>query len=214
MKLQLPSVTLCATFTVKHAATRRAFDLTSERVSFRNRIVITDDASGFDLSDHDTVITIPRFTNYEDVCVWYMCDAPALLLPLMGTHILGIHWDGFVVNPSAWKDENLSYDMIGGPAPWLGNERRINGNTGFVLQSHKFLETVRDFNFPRDTRDCHPSDRILCVDRRAEMESRGVRFAPNDLAYQFSREDEPPYQGSFGFHGRKMVMDLVERGIF
>ncbi len=129
-------------------------------------------------------------------------------------YALVIQWDGFVVNPQAWTDEFLQYDYIG--APWffrLDARNMAVGNGGFSLRSKRLLETVQKKLRIHDT---HPEDWFLCTTYREVLEYHGIKFAPVDLAYKFSVENES-YKGSFGWHGYlnniPEIWDYAEREI-
>jgi hypothetical protein len=125
--------------------------------------------------------------------------------------------DGFVVNPWLWTDFYLHYDYIG--APWnmicslealmkSGKATQSNvsiqvGNGGFSLRSRRFLEASAQLEYenPDLEEDC-----FLTVKNRELLEAEGMRFAPVELARQFSLEtcyDGRSSLGNhFGFHGR------------
>jgi beta-1,4-mannosyl-glycoprotein beta-1,4-N-acetylglucosaminyltransferase len=113
-------------------------------------------------------------------------------------YALIIQWDGFVVNPAAWTDEFLRYDYIG--APWyfrIDDGNMAVGNGGFSLRSKRLLETVQK---KLRITDNHPEDWFICTMYREVLEYHGIKFAPVELAYTFSVENEI-YKGSFGWHG-------------
>lgn len=111
--------------------------------------------------------------------------------------VLVTQWDGFVVDPTQWRDEFLEFDYIG--APWHDQpETRCVGNGGFSLRSQRLLQAGRD---PRVTPE-HPEDQALCRDHREWLEcEHGVRFAPLALARHFAFENLRPAAPTFGFHG-------------
>ena len=96
---------------------------------------------------------------------------------------LVIQYDGFILNPEAWTDEYLNYDYIG--APWWNEGKFIVGNGGFSLRSKKLLEILQNDDsiqrFPDD-----PEDWFICVTKREYLESKGIKFAPVELAKKFS----------------------------
>lgn len=125
--------------------------------------------------------------------------------------------DGFVVTPRLWTDFFLHYDYIG--APWnmvcswealakCGMSARqgihvLVGNGGFSLRSKRFLEATASFDYddPVLEEDC-----FVALKKRLDLESMGMRYAPVELARQFSLEtyiDERSLLGEhFGFHGK------------
>jgi len=122
-------------------------------------------------------------------------------------HCILMQNDGFIINPQLWKEEFLEYDYIG--APWKADVHwakdkpdnyRI-GNGGFSLRSRKFLETAREVvkEIPGN------EDIAVCSAYREELERRGIKFCPFDLALDFSLErpiPEKKFNGknTFGFH--------------
>ena len=118
------------------------------------------------------------------------------------SHALCIQWDGFVLKGSAWKAEFLEYDYIG--AVWPHFHDRYNvGNGGFSLRSRRLLNACRNLSFdPHDGEDV-----IICRLQRSRLEEQGLRFAPEEVARQFSYERTQPTGREFGFHG---VFNLVE----
>ena len=108
------------------------------------------------------------------------------------SHVLVAQWDGYVLNPKAWKPEWLDYDYIG--APWKDG---ISGNGGFSLRSRRLLDALQDSRFGPPY---YPEDEKICRDWRRELESEfGIRFAPTEIASEFSVEGGR-YSGQFGFH--------------
>jgi len=107
-----------------------------------------------------------------------------------------VQWDGFVLNPANWRPDFLEYDYIGAVWPWMPTGYQV-GNGGFSLRSKKLLQALQD---PRVVSH-HPEDLAICHTYRVLLEREfGVRFAPPEVADQFSFERHP-HPGSFGFHG-------------
>ena len=126
-----------------------------------------------------------------------------------------IQSDGYVINPSSWRDEFLQYDYIG--APWdipkddfsfrdpFGNIIRV-GNGGFSLRSRKILSAPNMLNLEwKPYFGFYNEDGFLTCHNRHLLEENGCKFAPLDVAKYFSHEAEiPEIQGivPFGFHGK------------
>ncbi len=118
-------------------------------------------------------------------------------------HCLLVQWDGYILNPLSWLPKFLEFDYIG--APWHGN---VVGNGGFSLRSKKLLKATAGF-----ADAAHPEDNFICRKHRQELERNGIKFAPADMARQFSIEaasyafkdnawtsDGRGWNGQFGFH--------------
>lgn len=141
-------------------------------------------------------------SNYDDAMMWEIGGA---LDYFSTSHMLKCTWDGFVLNPQLWRDAWLDYDMIGSPWPAsCGFNNRV-GNSGFSLQSRKFLETARRYKNSHYTRG-YPADVWLCQTMYDKFKSEGVNYAPVKEAARFGWEsyiesgDNGPDK-SFGFHG-------------
>lgn len=127
------------------------------------------------------------------------------------THALICTWDGFIINPEKWDDSWLEYDMIGAPWPVhfaseLQYTHRV-GNTGFTLQSRKFLELAKEH---KNQYTGGPGDKFLCITMHDLFVQKGIKYAPIEIAAKFSWECdiEDDINGSdktsFGFHGFKL----------
>lgn len=128
---------------------------------------------------------------------------------------LVIQSDGYVINPSSWREEFLEYDYIG--APFMlpqdnfsyrdinGNIFRV-GNGGFSLRSKKLIDLPNDLKLEwKSFHGFYNEDGFICAMNRHIYEENGCKFAPIDVAKYFSHEaDIPEIQGiiPFGFHGK------------
>lgn len=119
--------------------------------------------------------------------------------------VLLIQYDGFILNPKAWSDDFLNYDYIGAPW-WTEKEKKfVVGNGGFSFRSKKLLEVLQnDPNIPPIPHS-EPEDTYISIKLRQYLESVGIKFAPVELAKQFSFEsnevDGVEWGSQFGFHG-------------
>ena len=114
------------------------------------------------------------------------------------SHCLIVQADSFVVNSDLWKDEFLKYDYIGGPWPnkievkpdlILNLEKNPVGNGGFSLRSRKLVETTSKINFQSLNFPMKAEDVVICHYLYQEMIDNGIRFAPPELAAQFSMDN-------------------------
>lgn len=121
---------------------------------------------------------------------------------LRTTHILSMHWDGYPVNADMWSDEFREYDFSGAVWPWF-TELTV-GNTGFSLQSRRFLAALAHVPM------IQPEDITICRNYRPVLEQHGVRFAPEEVAMRFSREYWPPSARTFGFHGAWNMLEHLD----
>lgn len=123
--------------------------------------------------------------------------------------------DGYVVNPEMWNPEFLNYDYIGAPWPLPkddfsfrdqdGNIQRV-GNGGFSLRSKKILSLAKELNLEwKSYYGFYHEDGFFSCHNRKVYETHGCKFAPIDIACQFSQEysiEESMGVIPFGFHGR------------
>jgi Protein of unknown function (DUF5672) len=156
--------------------------------------------------DHPSIIPIEPITSRDAYS--------SFMVKKVNTYVdtpfaLVIQYDGFILNPDAWRDEYLDYDYIG--APWNEEEGySIVGNGGFSLRSKRLMELLQQDDAILDPNELDPPDApedwYICAMIRDYLEARGIRFAPVELARQFSFEGGDEYFGvawtnEFGFHG-------------
>ena len=123
-----------------------------------------------------------------------------------------VQLDGHPINFNLWDDNFLKYDYIG--APWLSNHywvvhtNNIIGNGGFCIRSKKFLEesAMLDYSFEKYQTN---EDVFLCCFAGNYLKSKGITFAPYDVAVKFSIEkiENSNYDitNSFGYHGKEHI---------
>lgn len=190
MPLTLPDVTLIC---LDHLMPRgvAAFESCLEACDFGDAKILSHAGS------HRFLQPIPQVKSvkeYSEFCLRSLKDW------FTTSHCLVVQHDGYILNPAAWRDEFLDYDYVGAPWLWHGG---VVGNGGFSLRSLKLARETASPDFePNFIPEFPNEDWSICVTNRALMESRGIKFAPLDLASKFSVEDSP-WTGQFGFHGKK-----------
>ena len=117
-------------------------------------------------------------------------------------HVMGVQWDGFIVNPDAWTDEFLEYDYIAPPWPLTNivNPKWRVGSGGFLLASRKMVKLWPTLCAPHP----FPNDWSTGAVHRDRFEAAGMKFAPIELAARFGEEiplEDYPKVPHFGFHG-------------
>ena len=124
-------------------------------------------------------------------------------------HALIFQWDGFVRDPSLWRDEFLDYDYVGALWP-TARAGRMVGNGGFCLRSARLMAAVADLVL---VRTFAPEDILICEFLRDRLTAEyGLRFAGDEIAKHFSLElmtsvrFRKQFPGlvedqTFGFHG-------------
>jgi hypothetical protein len=119
------------------------------------------------------------------------------------SHALICTHDGFIANPHLWQDSWLEYDMIGAPWPAFWNVGHRVGNTGFTLQSQKFLQMAAR---AEALWKGEAGDVFLCRTMEQGFRDNGIKYAPVNVAAEFSwehyiEENTAGPDRSFGFHG-------------
>ena len=136
--------------------------------------------------------------------------------------VLTIQHDGFILNPDAWRDDFFDYDYIGAPWPWREQgfvtpfgEHIAVGNGGFSLRSKKLTEVPTKVDVPFDVVAMNNfykmfgstnwnEDGNICVHNRHIFEEQGCKFAPIEVAKDFSHESPLDINRGiipFGYHG-------------
>jgi len=189
--LELPSVTLCCIDTANPLLALRALSQSLSGVRFARTLLLTD--RPIDVSDIELRQIAPIASRSE-----YSAFVLKKLLDHIETpHVLLIQWDGYVINPSAWRDEFLACDYIGAKWFWQKDAHRV-GNGGFSLRSRKLLDALQD---PRIELD-GVEDETICRKFRPYLErEHGIVFASEALADEFAFEAAYPIGKPFGFHG-------------
>ncbi|ABP35016.1 DUF5672 family protein [Polynucleobacter asymbioticus] len=115
--------------------------------------------------------------------------------------------DGWVINGKSWKKEYFDYDYIGGPChaafvgselvpayQWVGTSNPtplVIQNGGLSLRSKKFLKAPSCHGalyYFSEEQILQNEDVQLTGIYRPQLEELGIKFAPNNLAKQFSVE--------------------------
>ena len=111
--------------------------------------------------------------------------------------MLIVQWDGWIINADAWNPQFLNYDYIGAVWPWHEEGRRV-GNGGFSLRSKKLMQLTAEPEFIYIDQN---EDDLICHVNRDYLESKDIKFAPEEVARYFSYERELSNLKTFGFHG-------------
>jgi hypothetical protein len=157
--------------------------------------------------------SIDSYSHYMIYNLWRHVDTE---------HCLVVQADGYIIHPGEWNNIFLEYDYIGAPwrytdaaylDPW-GNHIRV-GNGGFSLRSKALLTVPNKVEVPWDVNSSNfyrhmdaglfSEDGNICVHNRHIFEELGCKWAPLEVAINFSREQkiaEPQPARTFGFHKR------------
>jgi hypothetical protein len=202
--LRLNTVTLIGVDCLDFERLSLAAEICREQIEFADvRLLTSLPAKG------QYVVPIRPISSIEDYSRFILTELHAYI---NSTHALLIQHDGFVLHPGAWRAEFLEYDYIG--APWLLNSwaldsgfsaddlgKRMVGNGGFSLRSKRLLSLCAELARKSLFQAYHPEDMAICYWQRKLLEEAGIRFAPVEIAEQFSLEEQGTWTGQFGFHG-------------
>jgi hypothetical protein len=206
--MKLNNVTIAAVAGTKAQETLKAIKYSMRELEFDRAILITPE----DIQDDVVEIIKCEPLNYERYNHFIVYR---LHKYINTTHCLLVQNDGYVVNPGMWQEEWMRYDYIGAlwPLPHdnfsfrdlEGNIQRV-GNGGFTLRSKKLLCLANDLHLEwKEYYGFYHEDGFFCCHNRAAYESAGCKFAPIEVAAQFSHETavaENYGNIPFGFHGR------------
>ncbi len=191
-RLRLPEVTLCAVTSVNVAATLAAIEHSITQIEFGDVMIITD----ADLSPVHPEIRVERIPPIRSASEYSIFLMTTLHAHIATSHCLIVQWDGHVLSAERWRPQFLEFDYIGATWPQFDDGANV-GNGGFSLRSRRLLKVCAASAFP----DAHPEDVTICRTYRSQLEARGLRFAPADLADLFSTERASLLHQSFGYHG-------------
>lgn len=232
-KLQLPDV---AVFTfcwgTEHVEkSLKAMLIAMDQVDFKRSVLITD-SSKTDLSlfskvidQHNIEICDMRVdlndnlqnddANRSGFCESFVQQTNKFILD---EFCLNIQHDSTIIDIGKWDNRFQNYDYIGAPWPMniiqasdmvagrIDEIPNVVGNGGFSLRTRKFVEESAKLGWEHKNEDLN-----ICVFNYERMTSAGIKFAPPELAAQFSVEHPTGFKnfyrdllfsyGSFGFHG-------------
>lgn len=189
----MKNITLVAIDFLWHDLTRRAIEISLDNIDPQEVLIISDRE------------IVPGARHVIQDPVADMNEYANIMLKGVNKHVstdhaLFVQWDGIANNRELWTNDFLQYDYIGAPWPWEPEGRNI-GNGGFSLRSKRLLEACQDSEIALTEKRGPAEDNIIGSDKREYLETAyGIKFAPTDLAKQFSYE-LGEYNRAFGFHG-------------
>ena len=198
----IPTIDLVSVACTKVSETIEAMKRCQSQMKFNRSILFTNEdveVGGVDVVKIDKL----DYKGYNEFV------AKDLYQYVSSDFVLLAQNDGYVVDGSLWKEEFLKYDYIGAPWPSQTHFTKENkevrvGNGGFSIRSRKLLRapTALGLEFTDMGTGFWHEDGFLCVHRRKELEDYGIKFAPVEVAAQFSTEFKTPETvKSFGGHG-------------
>lgn len=188
----LPDVTLIAVTSVAVGPTIDALQASMQQAEFAKAVLLTD-VRPTNVPDGIEWRPIDRIASRADYSRFILRD---LASHIKTSHALCIQWDGFVLDGSSWDRRFLDYDYIGAVWPQFRDGHNV-GNGGFSLRSKRLLEACRELPLSGN----EPEDLVIGRWHRPELETRGIRYAPEAVARHFAYERTSPTGHEFGFHG-------------
>jgi hypothetical protein len=199
----LPGVTLVAVTSVALTPTLDALKASMRQAVFGEVLLLSDrppegSAEGIHWRQIERLNSRTDYSRFMLHELWRHVDT---------SHVLCIQWDGFVTDGSGWSPNFLDYDYIGAVWPHFGDGHNV-GNGGFSLRSRRLLEECRGIPFDGSQLE----DVLICRTYRDQLEHKGIRFAPEEVARCFSFERARPTGREFGFHGSFNLVRRVSPG--
>ena len=157
-----------------------------------DKVLVLSDQDFYPGSDFVKIPTISDKNDYSKI-----------MLKELGKHIktdhfMVIQYDGMPTNSDYWTNDFLNYDYIGAPWPWFPEGSKV-GNGGFSLRSRKLSDLCLRDEFVIN--DNLVEDIAICHSNKDWLLQQGIKYAPSNLAKQFSVETPGGLHPSYGFHG-------------
>lgn len=189
--LKLPQVTLIALTNRDFEGHKKAIDFSTQGIEFGDVKLIWDEkCNSIEKWNEKIIYDLPKCVDTS--------------------HALLIHADGYIVNPSLWRNEWLDYDYIGAPWPLPQDDYSYRTPKGELvrvgnsvsLRSKKLMDLVAtrpmEYHYGNNNEDGQ-----ICVWQRDWLKEQGCKFAPLSVAVNFSKEHEIPENKNvmtFAFH--------------
>lgn len=190
-KLDLSDVTLCAAASTDLPLTARALEISQKNCRFKEAVLFTHEPvdGPFRVEKINEISSRAEYSSFIFKGLPQFIDSPFVLI---------IQWDGYVMDPAAWRPEFRECDYIGAKWHFFKDENCV-GNGGFSLRSRKLLQALsRFFPEPGDIAE----DVYIGRGLRPDLEKQhAIRFATESVANHFSYEYSEPECPTFGFHG-------------
>jgi glycosyltransferase involved in cell wall biosynthesis len=192
-KIQLPNVTLVAMATRNVEETLKALVYSCQEVDF-GRVKLLSHYTPYGLGGNIEFTRIEKIQSIDD---WSYKIVYELSQYIDTDFALLVHADGFVVNPSSWKDDFLNYDYIGAPWPLPTDDfsyRDFHGEiirvgNSVSLRSKRLLDLPIKLNLPWEPYcGFYNEDGFICAKNKHIYEAEGMKFAPLEVAKYFSHE--------------------------
>ena len=205
--LEIPDCTLVLVETRDSNKAKRTMEHNLSLCNFKDILFVGSEKINLSVQHHHYQSNINTIEQYNNFMVH---ELPLLIKT---KRMLITQTDGYIINPEAWTDNFLQYDYIG--APWwyfpynthpshgISTPSTCVGNGGFSLRSAELMRVVGYLTQDKNI-NTSPEDLYICRTISPELVVLGYKFAPEDLALQFSCEDRK-YTNQFGIHGHETL---------
>nr|WP_255533306.1 DUF5672 family protein [Polynucleobacter sp. AP-RePozz3-80-G7] len=192
-KKSLPDITLIAMATRNVDETLQALKYSCQDIEF-GQVKLLAHFKPYGLPAHIKFIRISKIKNIDE---WSYKIIYELSQYIETKFALLVHADGYVVNPSSWREEFLDYDYIGAPWPMPKDNfsyRDVNGDIVRVgnsvsLRSKRLLDLPIKLNLPWEPYSGYfNEDGFICVKNRHIYKAHGMKIADIEVAKFFSHE--------------------------
>jgi hypothetical protein len=205
--IELPRVTLVAVEGVDANLALKALKISAKQIHFAKIKLLSPVKPTDDLNGIEWVQIAPmNYSEYNRFILFSLSDY------IDTDFALTVQTDGFVLNADSWTPDFEQYDYIGAAwlpdrimmSQWVTQEAKITvnnnvGNGGFSLRSKRLLNATKKAPFVCDG----PEDAYICLNHYNYFIQQGIKFAPQEIAHIFSREQFNWLTNTFGFHGDK-----------
>jgi hypothetical protein len=209
-KINLPSVTLIAVTSVRLEEHIKALEYSSRGINFGAIKIISDIAPSVLPAGitHEYINKINNIDEWSYNIIYKLGDY------IDTDYAMLIHDDGFIINPTSWREDFLKYDYIGAPWPIPNDNisyRDINGDlirvgNSVSLRSKKLIDLPNKIKLEwKSFHGYYNEDGFICVNYRHKYIKHGCKFADINIAKYFSHENELPETKDivpFAFHGK------------
>ena len=206
--MKLNNVTLAILTSIRFEESIKALEYSCKGIEFGD-VKFISDVKPDNLPSYIKHEECPKMSNIDE---WNYATIYELPKHIDTEFMILIHDDGFIVNPSSWREEFLEYDYIGAPWPLPKDDfsfRDIEGNlirvgNSVSLRSKKLLDLPVELDLEwKSFHGYYNEDGFICVNYRHKYLEHGLKFANIDVAKYFSHEVMiPEIEGikPFAFH--------------
>lgn len=215
--INLNNVTLVALTSVKIPETIKALEFSCRGIKFGS-VKLISDIKPDNLPEYIQHEYTKKINNIDE---WNYSAIYELGKHIDTEFAMLIHDDGFIINPSSWRDEFLEYDYIGAPWPMPNDNfsfRDINGNlirvgNSVSIRSKRLIDLPVKLNLEwKAFHGYYNEDGYICVNYRHIYLEHGMKFADIDVAKYFSIESQIPENEGiipFAFHNKRFASEIL-----